>query len=347
MKTEAAAPARNVILDLARLIAAFGVITIHCSPTTPGALAIVNFFLNFCVPFFLLTSLFFFWAELNRTQNPTRALLNRWRRLWRPYLCWTAIYLGARLGKFFLRGQPTDELLNPTSLVMILGAGTGAVQLYFLPLLAFALGLAWLLAVGLGPIRRTHPWWIGTFFLVSSLLLFVPFDSPRVNVSPLRSLAFVYADWMAWVLPTILLAAGLALIFGGSWRRRAGLGWGLLFCALALNVAIVGEVLPFHWRFGSLVLATLVLSCAFTWKPAAPPRRWSQLILGTSFGVFLSHHLFVELIEAVDHAQGGALTQPYSFASLLLVAAVVMGISVLFTLAVQRHALLRRYLLGQ
>src|SRR3954471_20428010 len=86
---------RNYAIDIARLIAAFGVIIIHCAPYTKAVGFIVSFFLNFCVPFFLLTSVYFFWREINKGSDPTTSLHRRLSRLFVSYAVWTLIYVAA------------------------------------------------------------------------------------------------------------------------------------------------------------------------------------------------------------------------------------------------------------
>lgn len=60
---------RNITVDIARIIAAFGVIAIHVSASTKAASEVGNFFSPLCVPFFYLISLTYFIAGLKKESS--------------------------------------------------------------------------------------------------------------------------------------------------------------------------------------------------------------------------------------------------------------------------------------
>lgn len=336
---------RNESIDLARCVAIFGVIAIHCAPYTPAAGLIVEFFLNVCVPFFLLTSLFFFWREVQATGDATGALRRRIPRLLVPYFAWTALYLLARYAKPVLQRRPIGEELARADFVHILGAGGAGVQLYFLPLLTLALFVAWLLVPML---RRTPAWAFGLLLVASgALLLRSDWRPAATEGSPFLLLVLKYLDWALWMLPVVVLAAGIA-----RWAARIrvvrGLGWALLGLALVINCAVMARSF-YAWRLHSLVLAALVLMACLQFEDRffVAAGRWIRPVLKTSFGVFLAHHLFLGLIEIVDRGAGWNLTRPYTVGSLILVCGVVFIVSAGFTLAVLRQPRLARVLFGQ
>jgi peptidoglycan/LPS O-acetylase OafA/YrhL len=335
---------RNQVLDLARLVAAYGVIVIHCAPETRWAGHLSDFFLNFCVPFFLITSLYFFWREVGETSDPTAALLRRLHRLLVPYAVWTVIYVAAHCAKLWSRGQPVGGFLNPGSLVAIVGSGGAAVQLYFLPLLAIALSLAWIVArlasAATAPGRR-----LLLVLLAAGLVASGTGTWASGAASPGARLLFRYLDWLVWMLPYVAASALVARIPGGPRRSRAAAG-ALLGLAVFVDLAIVSRRVPDEWRIETLLVAALVLLGCLRmgdgWR--AGPRL--APVLKCSFGVYLVHHFLLELVEMADRRPVGTLTNPFGLGSLLLVSAGVFAASVAFALGVRRSPRLSRVLFG-
>jgi surface polysaccharide O-acyltransferase-like enzyme len=336
--------ARQATLDLARLAAAWGVVAVHCSPHTRAAGVVVGMALNVCVPFFLLTSLSFFWHEVRISGDAGHACRRRWARLLGPYVAWTVIYFAARCLKLGLQGRSLRGEFMPAHLVTMLGEGGAAVQLYFLPLLALALGLGWALAPWL---QRLSGRALAVAAVVSLGVWLGPSWSGGAGSGPLAHLAARYAGWLVWLLPVVLAAAALTHGLAGARPRRA-LGWTLLAVAAGLEVAIAAGWF-YAWRLHSLVLAALVLAaCHHLPMPAATARaRWLAPLLRCSLGIFLVHDLVIEAIEFVDARAGGWLTQPYSLGSLLPVSVVVVAVSAAFTLTVARAPAASRVLFGR
>jgi surface polysaccharide O-acyltransferase-like enzyme len=306
----------------------------------------VDFFLNFCVPFFLLTSVYFFWREAEGASDPTAAFTRRLPRLLVPYAAWTLIYVAARCVKLARLGAPMDRLLNPASLVAIVGAGAGAVQLYFLPLLALALGLAWMLFRLLRLAGRNERWMLPLLLAAGLVLLFLPQDSRIASAtSPLGRLAAVYLDWLTW-MTAVVAAAGLLARLQRATAPGRRWGWALLVIAFAIDILVVSRRVPYAWRFHSLLLASLLLAGCLKFGAARPVGRRLASLLKTSFGVYLVHHLLIEFVEMLDRRPVGRLTQPYHVGSLLLVSGAVLAGSVAFTLAVMRRPRLSRLLIG-
>lgn len=338
---------RNRAIELMRSVAVFGVIVIHCAPRTPGADHVADFFLNVSVPFFLLTALFFFWRELDGAGagGATPALCRRLPRLLLPYAAWTIIYLGAKGVKLALQGRPLATEFGGESLLRILLTGGAAVQLYFVPLLLCGFALAWLLSPW---VRRMPGWLLATALLPAGLVL-VRAESliPAMPANPIGRLMALYADWILWMLAVTLWAAAVSR-WTSAWRPRAGLGVGLLVAAVVLDLLIVARLVPYAWRLHSLILATLFLGACIAGvdlPPAFP--RWIEPFLRVSFGIYLSHHLFLEAIELADVRLGGRFSQPYSGGTILLVGAVVFVVSAVFTRQVLRWPRLATLLVGR
>jgi surface polysaccharide O-acyltransferase-like enzyme len=338
---------RNAAIDIARCIAAFGVVVIHCAPRNPTADFFGSFFLNVCVPFFLLTSVFFFWVETERTGDAAGALRRRLSRLLLPYVAWTVIYVGARAAKTLLSGGPIAELFSPASLVAIVGTGGGAVHLYFLPLLMVALVLAWIAATVI-PFRKLAGGTAVVLLIVTAASLFQSLEQRVVDAAtPLGKLGFTYLDWAIWMVPMVVAAGVCATRRSVAERVGATKGWALIASAIVLDVIFVLNVVPSAWRFLSIVLAVLVLSGCLAFRSGVAKSALCGALLGVSFGVFLSHHLFLEGVEWIDERIGGRMTKPYTAASIAVVSLLVFAMSAVFTLAVQKRPRLARVLLGQ
>ncbi|MEH2160644.1 MAG: acyltransferase family protein [Nostoc sp.] len=123
-------------IDLFRGIAAYGVVFIHGLgeiPRNQNALLISNFFVAFCVPFFLVTS-FYFSIKLLLSTSTSNYLNNRLKKIIIPYFAWTVIYLLARLFGWLIGNRESFEKLiaDPINIIFF---GASGVQLYFLPML--------------------------------------------------------------------------------------------------------------------------------------------------------------------------------------------------------------------
>jgi len=334
---------RNHTLDVARLVAIFGVIAIHCAPTTVAAGCVTDFALNFCVPFFLLSSLYLFWRECDLPGASAVALRRRLPRLLLPYLSWSAIYLLARIVKLALRGDGPGALLSGTNLVSVIFAGGAAVHLYFLPLLALGLVLSHLLASKLPAApgsRRT----VLVPVLVAGAVLSVV--SAHLEAAlPIR-LVVLYADWAMWLVGPISAAALLAS-FPADRPPRPALGAGLLVGAIVLDILIVARALPYAWRLHGLLLAVLLLVACEQLRHVPPRSVFWQNFVRTTFGIFLVHHLVLEAIEFAA-ARFGFLSRlvPYSLASLVLVGSATFVISATMTWAIGRNRRLSGVLLA-
>jgi surface polysaccharide O-acyltransferase-like enzyme len=122
-------------VDLLRVVALAGVITIHCSawlvpvnePPTHGIIAALSAFARFSVPAFLVASGLVLYRAYGRPEHPRSFLKRRWTRVLLPWLLWIPVYL-----VFYLwTGQVK---VAPRSMADWLASGPGL--LYFLLLIA-------------------------------------------------------------------------------------------------------------------------------------------------------------------------------------------------------------------
>jgi peptidoglycan/LPS O-acetylase OafA/YrhL len=199
---------RNDALDVARFVAAFGVILIHCGPTTPAAGRVVTFFQNFAVPFFLLSSLYLFWREALTASGPRVALLRRLPRLLWPYAIWSLVYYTARLGKAALQGAPLEPLLTSDALFHVAGAGGASVQLYFLPLLLCGFLVAAAVASLTNSTAPASPI-LGALLAAGIFLNLLPPLVPSA-AGPVAKLLLTYAGWVVLLIAPVCAAGLLA-----------------------------------------------------------------------------------------------------------------------------------------
>lgn len=337
---------RNRTLDLMRLVASFGVITIHCAPRTSGADFVCDLFSNVCVPFFLLSSLVLFWREAAADGASGHALRRRVPRLLLPYLSWSAIYLAARGLKFLLSGQSLHTLFNAEEAPALLFCGGAAVQLYFLPVLLLGLVLAWALQHVLPRKKTARTACLAALAAAGAVLLLAPSSIADLLAGVrLPHAAVLYLDWLGWLLAPVASAALLA----EGWpqiRAHALSGWAVLALATLADVLLVAQVVPHAWRFHSFVLAVLLVVAAERLRRPFPASEFTGLVLRSGFGIFLVHHLVLEGIELFSQRTGRAWSEPYSLLSLILVCGATFVVSLAFTLVVSRQRLLARALLG-
>lgn len=334
---------RNDVLDVARLAAAFGVILIHCGPTTFAGSRVVAAFQNFAVPFFLLSSLYLFWREVQDSASPGAALWRRLPRLLWPYAAWSGIYYAARVGKAALQHQPLESLVARDTVLHVIGAGAAAVQLYFLPFLLCGLLLAAALAALNIPRMRELPL-LGAL-LMAGLVLRPWVPQSASGLGHATPLLLTYAGWFFAITSPV----GAAGLFARFWplthsSPRRGL---LALAVFALVDALAtAELLPLGWAAQSLVLSSLLLlTCLHLgahWR-AAPGLA---ALARTAFGVFLVHHLFIEAIEFADTRWTGGALKPYTVPAQFAVATLVLALSAGSSWAIGRHVRLRQYLLG-
>jgi hypothetical protein len=298
--------------------------------------------------------LVFFWEEVFEKDNAGQALQRRLQRLFWPYLAWTLIYITARICKMAIAHGPWPALLRPDSLAHFFLAGGGAVQLYFLPLLGVALCLAFFCkTIVEWGLRR--PWLFGLFSVViAAALPASAMIGERPSSSTMVSIYNLYINWIGWMAPFVFVAAGLA-----RWRRQLSdsdffltrryclLGWGLLSTALVVNIGLVLQWLPYAWRLHSFGLAVLMVTGLSLLPTIRVSSNVCNYILNAVLGVFLMHHLFIEMFEWIGSRVGIYTIHEYDISRIIVMSGVVFIVSVVFHEIASRYATARFFLFGR
>lgn len=273
-------------IEWMRGLSAFGVICIHSgltthNHTTPEAGRLRDCF-TFAVPFFLVASFFFAIRTELRGPVPWREWLRRHAvRLLLPFLFWSAVYLALHTAKLILRHQ-TGEIgaLFADPMLLLFGGGT-SLALYFIPLLFIGLALIHALA---GAWKRLPSWALLLGF-VAGLPLSELFGQRGFSGGNFAMIVFQEA---ARCLPLIFAAALLERHLTVGTRHIA------LFITAGFCLLIVAQLLPLP---GSLVDAALGIGSFLLGWGLPGPAQWASLMGLFSFGVYLVHQIFLELLQ--------------------------------------------------
>lgn len=287
-------PAHVTGLDAGRVVAALGTIWIHTGldPDFASSSALGRF----AVPFFCILAGFFLvkalqgrWAGRAAGYVATRA-----GRLYVPFLVWTLIFAGLRLGVEHTIGANFPlELGLQTPLV-----GT-MYHLWFLPFLALATALGAPLVVwALRSPARTR--WTGVAFLAAgtALALKVPSFDSGSGLS-----LWYFIDRSLHRLPGFLWGVGLGLSWGTdllAYRRRVDR---LGVMRLVAPAAVLAACLGYYWAMGRTPIAANLAGLAFAMVclrlgETGAARRLAVLA-PLSFGVYLLHPLFASALHRV------------------------------------------------
>jgi peptidoglycan/LPS O-acetylase OafA/YrhL len=317
-------------LDLFRLVAAFGVIAIHAKSGNDVSKFYGILFWPICVPFFYVTSIYFFYSGLQR--NSVRQTFDKMcSRILVPYFCWTAIYSSLLFIKSYLTGsQKTYEIWK------MIFYGESAVHLYFLPILVFIQTLlASLYFVLKNPALKFRI--LGLFlFALCTAYFSIGYINQCFGISALGQLIAIATYFIVVVAITnssILPKAAFSFQCLGA-VMTAG--------AIILNLQKTPLKLygyPMILPLGGLGLMLLSLGSYGISLP-----RWLKNITKLSFGIYLCHVLFLESIEFIFEKMG--MTNSNVLVTTLIVI-VVFFLSIVFVHCLRKFQILSRYLLGE
>jgi surface polysaccharide O-acyltransferase-like enzyme len=325
-------PPRNQTLDAARGLACIGVIWVHTVIDSPE-LARSASLTRFGTPFFVLAAVFFLLTGLSTKASAgwSAYAIQRFRRLYIPFLVWSFIYLLLRTGKRTLMTQ--DGLVRLDSSRLLLGT---ARHLWFLPFILMACiacyplryllpRLRWgriLLALGFAvvgliasrircpDIPRTEPY-IGKWYM--NAWMFVPgicWGIALAAVYPLLPRKFTGTPWIALLGSVILIGATIWLWFGSQVpfvdtrsvpslpRNLAGLGL-LLIALYSWNDSLLAALAGFGRNAFGIYLVHLLFvdPLQLLAKRAHLGRHW-WLDVPTFLLAVLFSFLLVQLLRA-------------------------------------------------
>ncbi|RKS13312.1 acyltransferase family protein [Flavobacterium sp. 120] len=324
---------RNSNIDLVKFICAFGVICIHTNSSTANAALIVEFFLPLCVPFFLLSALVFFIVGLKKPD--LYSLANKIStRIIIPYFFWTAIYFLLIVMKHLAKNESYSN-----DWWKILFFGESAVQLYYIPKMLIMEGIA--LSVVLLLNQNNKRRYTGAIlFLFSSAWLLLGIKN--------KCFSFSEADFAMTAL-YLVLAFAISKIYEHNEHKNIFIILGfLLLLSLFLfkylhfdnNNGLLFNTNGLMSIIGGLSLTLL----AFTLPSLNFPKR-IEIIFGFSYGIYLSHILFLEAFEFIlNHFR---INLFYDFWTKLIFSICVLVSSILFVFLVKKVSILKRVLLGE
>jgi len=318
---------RQHSIDVFKLVAIFGVILLHLAPNTASAERIMSIFHLLAVPYFYTISLYFFARKLASMPAFKFSAL-KLDRLYVPYLCWSLVYAFMRFVKFRITSAPFD--LDLTSTILFGGA---AVHLYFVPMLLWLQSLLVFVFFIFRP--RKFQFWPVVITLVSIAYFYCGCIVKGWTVGTIMPEASLYVI-LGWVL-YIMKASELGLVV----RRLIG----LLFLPFLLTIALAPDAIK---PLGSLSypIAGFLLSAFALSINRQISSRYILIVASASYGIYLSHFAFIEVIEFLADRMGFVIA-PYSVLGNLWVGSVVASLSVIFVIAVRKSKYLSYCLLGE
>jgi peptidoglycan/LPS O-acetylase OafA/YrhL len=302
-RNKAVSPAveRLAGIEWMRGLAAFGVICIHSGLTvhnnTTPASDIIRMAFDFAVPFFLMLSFFFaIRAEVAHPISWNDWCQRRASRLLIPFVFWSTVYFTLHLAKLTAHHQTGDikALLSDPS-ALILSGGTG-VALYFLPLLLTGLALVHLLS---GSFARFPAWALALGFLAALDLQKICDQSafahdttpPPLIEAPYQFLLGIFLLGTR-CLPIIFAAALLTRCLPSPTLRN-----GFLFLPAGVIVLVLSHHVTIPGSARDTVLGLGGFMMAWGLSGFLPVSQWAAVVGLFSFGVYLVHQVFLELIQ--------------------------------------------------
>lgn len=319
---------RNTSIDLIRLIAAFGVITIHVPFSTPHAEAFQDLFSPFSVSFFYAASLAFFVSGIRRIPY-TNILKNSARRIAFPFFIWTLIYLGLLLFQVYLiQGEVSFSWWR------VFIYGNSAVHLYFLPQLIMMQILTLGLYLSLDVKGRNLS--IGLLLLLVAIAFFVFGYNNEVFGMTLPLHLIMYISF------AFLLSSKIKNFENKPFFIVIG---GLLIILTLLSIYYPQDEVNFYLHraipIGGLGLLFLGIGLPYIHLPP-----WLIYITSMTFGIYLCHVVFLEGLE-FSAEKLLAIDIYYNLFNKVMITFLVLILSICFVLLVRQIPVLKTALLGE
>lgn len=353
-------------IDLLRGIAIYAVIILHADEgilTDPIGWTQILEFSGFAVPFFLATSFYLAFNKIYATGGQYD-LKSRLTRLLLPYLAWTGIYITYKALKYLLQNE-SDSLnqlfQDPIALIFFGGA---AFQLYFLPLLASGTVLikpiSWLIN------KRTHL----KVLVILSVLSLISYELILIsennfnNASGIAFQALINSSFLsefkdsqlvrillveiAFImrcLPYIFIAALITYPDLNLLSRYKNILNIITILVLFLIINIFGSsLLPASIHELSRGYTALLLAIALS--NYLPQNQTMKHFSLCSFGIYLSHFLFVEVFQIIENRIYPGAMFRVSTPHLLIFAMLILVISWIATDFLMKRKILAKLMFG-
>lgn len=321
---------RNSAIDAFRVFAIFGVIAIHVQSNTDNAEMLGRLFSGFSVPYFYIVSLFYLIIDLKKRKDEgVYSIVNKtFYRLIIPYLAWTVIYVCLRLTKAVFLGQPSD-----LDFLKVLFYGDGAVQLYFIPNLLSMQAILISIYLLLKGNLKNKLWGI---VILTSVVVFLAIGI--LNNCFAISMGFIFVG-----IPFFISLAFSATFFNSNERNAVNIWMGILI----IVVTTIFNIIPFSFSlFGYNYISPfmafgILLLCIGLFDQFRLP----STLTSATFGIYLSHVLFLELFEFI--ISQSQIILYYDLTVKLLVTFLIFLISLTGIFIMRKSRILSFYLLGE
>lgn len=355
-------------VDLFRGIAAFGVTLLHSRGGTSAAPDPLSAWLitasSFAVPFFLAASFYF---GLNRfyIKGKTLNIKDRFQRLMIPYAFWSIVYVFFRVSKGLIIGNSKEAMAVISDPIAIIFMGSAAVQLYFVPLLFF--GYFSIKLIEFIENKRIKPSTKNGVLIVGAIASIVAYQmliATGNNFVVGNNYAFInLTDRIGWLsqedpiirvilviiayiircLPYVLIAA----VFAKNNASNSP-----LFCNTK-SVLFISIILLIASTFSHLIgfasvrelmqgYSSLLLAIALSTYMAENAIIFN--VGACSFGIYLLHHLVIEIFEFVVGKVSPSLIEPISAATILITASFSFFMSWAIVNLFRKHPIASRFI---
>lgn len=292
---------RNGTIDIMRLVASAGIVWFHAH--APGQMVSYSALSLFLVLLIVLP------LDYPNFDGFATYVGGRAVRLLRPWLIWSGIFAGLKAAQAFVEHRPVMSEFDSTMFVM----GTET-HLWFLP-------FGFVCSVGAFAVARATSRNSRFPFAVACVLAVLL--TPAGSLAKIGGLSSPLAEW-AYGLSAV--AFGMAIHFAHADQRKLKLvslatlaGWGL-------TVLISGT----YSSAGSMIIGVNLALLALTTPMAS--RRWTRWAADVSMLVYLSHPIFLALLQL----------EPIAAPKSAMLATAAIGLSLVFAAALLRSGLAKK-----
>ena len=269
--------------DWLRMLAAYGVIWIHCFDMHPSARYVAGLF-GFAVPAFVTMAFLLFVRSASSKENAsaTSIIWKRCRRIVPAYLAWSAIYVAARIAKRALLHTTGPEF----DWTAVLLTGGASYHLYFLPamILWTAAAAPWRAAL----LSTTRPALLGATLILAG----IGFVVAEQNWA--RPYDMVFLSHLRGLTPYVFFGLGMGLVLPHGLREATR--WIPPVVGLAVAMALIA--LSNNWPHSTAVATSTVSNLLIVWSFFSMPTGWTgataRRLAECAFGIYLCHAIFVE-----------------------------------------------------